>query len=130
MRKAIKIYKNGVWIYSWSYVCEMIRDVRSDTRNNFFTQTGARQHYLSEISSVTMSFGTASANSVESDLGCTSRIYFDNVMLSLHSVTLTSQKPFRYNNNVDCSETNGYNIPQDAINEVCVFSINILLKEA
>ena len=36
-------------------------------------------------------------NSVESDNGCTSRIYFDNaddnVMLTLYNVTLTSQKP-------------------------------------
>ena len=33
--------------------------------------------------------GTASANSVESDLGCTSRNYFDNVTLTSHNVTLT-----------------------------------------
>ena len=32
-------------------------------------------------------------NSVESDLGCTSRIYFDNVTLMLLNLTLTSQKP-------------------------------------
>ena len=35
---------------------------------------------------------TALANSVESDLGCTSMVYFDNV-------TLTSQKPCQYNKN-------------------------------
>ena len=35
--------------------------------------------------------GSASANSVESGLGCTSSIYFDNVTLTLHNVTLTSQ---------------------------------------
>ena len=29
-------------------------------------------------------------NSMEIDLGCTSRIYFNNVTLTLHSVTLTS----------------------------------------
>ena len=34
---------------------------------------------------------TTSANSVESDLGCTSRVYFDNV-------TLTSEKPCQHNN--------------------------------
>ena len=28
---------------------------------------------------------------VESDLGCTSRIYFDNVTLTSHNMTLTSQ---------------------------------------
>ena len=36
---------------------------------------------------------TASANSMESDLGCTLRVYFDNVMLMSHNLTLTSQKP-------------------------------------
>ena len=40
-------------------------------------------------------------NSVESDLGCTSRIYFDNVTLTLYSVTLTSQKPCKHNNKCD-----------------------------
>ena len=44
--------------------------------------------------------------SVESDLGCTLRIYFDNVMLTLHNVTLTSQKPCQHNNRCDCSKTN------------------------
>ena len=50
--------------------------------------------------------------SVESDLGCTSRLYFDNagdnmtlmlqnVTLTLHKVvTLMSQKPYQHNNNV------------------------------
>ena len=49
--------------------------------------------------------GTVSANSVESDLGCTSRVYFDNV-------TLTSQKPCQHNINCDCSETNGNDTQQ------------------
>ena len=44
-------------------------------------------------------------NSVESDLGCTLRIYFDNVTQMLHNVT---QKPCQHNNNCDCSKTNGY----------------------
>ena len=52
--------------------------------------------------------GTASANSVESDLGCTSRIFFDNVTLALHNVRLTSQKPCQNNNKWDCSKRNGY----------------------
>ena len=49
-------------------------------------------------------------NSVESHLGCTcrSRIYLDNVTLTLHKVTLTSQKPYHYNNKCDCSKTSGY----------------------
>ena len=55
--------------------------------------------------------GTASTNSVESDLGCTSRFYFDNVTLMSHNVTLTSQKPCQYNNKFDCSITEGINIP-------------------
>ena len=45
----------------------------------------------------TFPIGTASANSVESDHGCTARIYFDNaydnVMLRLYKVTLKSQNP-------------------------------------
>ena len=65
-----------------------------------------------------MAIGTASANSMESDLGCTSRVYFDNVTLTLHNMTRTSQKPCQYHNKFDCSKTNGYDIPQDAINEV------------
>ena len=48
---------------------------------------------------------TALVNSVESDLGRISRIYFDNGML-------TSQKPCQYNNKFEYSETNGYKILQ------------------
>ena len=59
--------------------------------------------------------GTALANSVESDQGCTSRVYFDNVTLRSHNLMLTSQKPCQYNKKFDCSETNGYNIPRDAV---------------
>ena len=47
----------------------------------------------------------ALANSMEPNLGCTMRVYFDNVMLM-------SQKPCQHNNKFDCCETNGYNIPQ------------------
>ena len=73
------------------------------------------------------------ANSVESDLGCASRVYFHNVALTSHNVTLASQKPYQYSNKCDCSEIKGNNIPQEAINEVYVFSMkyryrNILLK--
>ena len=61
-------------------------------------------------------------------------VYFHNVTLTSHYVTLMSQKPCQYNKKFDCRETNGYNIPQDAINEVYVFSIkyrysDILLKK-
>ena len=49
--------------------------------------------------------GTVPANSEESDLGVTSRVYFDNV-------TLTAQKSCQHNYKFDCSERNGYNIPQ------------------
>ena len=55
------------------------------------------------------SIRTAWSNSVESELGCSS--------------TLTSQKAYQHNNKLDYSETNGYNIPQDAINDIYIFSI-------
>ena len=38
---------------------------------------------------------------MKSELGCTLRTYFRNVML-------TSQKPCQHNNKCDCSKTNGY----------------------
>ena len=52
--------------------------------------------------------GTASATSVESDLGWTWRIYFDNVALMLHNVMLTSQKPCQHNKKCNCSKINSY----------------------
>ena len=58
--------------------------------------------------------GTASTNSMESDLGCTSRIYFDNVTLTLHNVTLTSQ-------NHDNTIPSVIVAKQTVINEVYVF---------
>ena len=58
-------------------------------------------------------------NFVESDQGCTSRIYFDNtgdnVTLTLYNVTLKSHEPCSHNNKCDCSKTNG------GLNEVYVF---------
>ena len=55
--------------------------------------------------------GTASANSVQSDLECTSEDLLDIVTLTLHNVTLTSQKPCQHKNKCNCSETsNGYTI--------------------
>ena len=67
----------------------------------------ARQNWLLYLNCILdfMSIGIVSANSVESDLRCTSRFYFD-------SVTLMSQKPCQHDNKCDCSETNGYNIPK------------------
>ena len=50
------------------------------------------------------SIGTVSVNSVESDLGCTSRIYFDNMMPMLHNVTLMAQEPCKHNNKCDYSK--------------------------
>ena len=38
-----------------------------------------------------------------------------------------SQKPCQYNKKFDCSEANGYNIPQDALNEVKFFFYKISL---
>ena len=65
--------------------------------------------------------GTASVNSVGSDLECTSRIYFDYVALTLHNVPLTSRKPCQYNNKCDCSKTNGHKNFNEVY--VVVFSI-------
>ena len=56
------------------------------------------------------------ANSVESDLGCTLRIYFDNVTLTLHNVMLMSQN---HANTI----TNVISAKQKVIKEVYVFSI-------
>ena len=50
----------------------------------------------------------ASANSMQSDLGCTSRIYLDNVTMTLHNVTLASQKPCHHNNKCECSKQTVY----------------------
>ena len=69
--------------------------------------------------------GTVSANSVELDLGCTSIIYFDNVTLTLHNVTLRSQKPCQHSK---CAAK------QTVINEVHVVvffqNSDILLKKS
>ena len=50
-------------------------------------------------------------------LKCHLQFAADNIFNILHNMMLTSQKPCQYNNKFDCSETNGYNIPQDAIND-------------
>ena len=70
--------------------------------------------------------GIALVNYVESDLGCTSRIYFDNMTLTLHNMTLTSWKPCQHNTSVIAAK-------QTVINEAYVFSIkyrysDVLLK--
>ena len=58
-----------------------------------------------------ITIGTAAANSVEFR-GIRPRMYIkellDNVMLTLHNVTLISQKQCQHNNKCDCSKTNGY----------------------
>ena len=54
-------------------------------------------------------------DSVEPGLGCTVRIYFDKVKLTLHNGTLRSQKPCKQKNKCDCSKTSW------VINEVYVF---------
>ena len=60
-----------------------------------------------DINSLTLpvvnAIGTDLVNSVESDLGCTSRIYFDNV-------TLTSQKLCQHKDKCDCIITNGHKL--------------------
>ena len=47
-------------------------------------------------------------NYVESDHGCTSRLYFDNVTLTLLNVTFSVTETYQHNNKCDCSKTNGY----------------------
>ena len=61
-----------------------------------------------------------SANSVESDLGCTSRIYFDNVTLTLYNMTLPSQNHAKTITSVIAAK-------QMVINEVMFFSNKISL---
>ena len=78
--------------------------------SNECTNLPARLH-----NALCKSIGTDLANPVELDLVCKSRVYFDNVTLASHNVTLTLQKPRQYSSKFDCSETNGYNIPQVAI---------------
>ena len=40
-----------------------------------------------KIIQVSDPIGTASASSLESDLGCTSRVYFDNMKLTSYTIT-------------------------------------------
>ena len=64
-----------------------------------------------------MPFGTTSANSVESDIGCRSRVYFDNV-------TSTSQKPCQHNNKLTAAKKKRLqHSTRCYINEAKVFSI-------
>ena len=65
-------------------------------------QSGERFVWQSELSQL------IPWNSIESDLGCTSRINFDSVTLKLYDVTLTSHKPCQPNNKCNCSKTNEY----------------------
>ena len=62
-------------------------------RDKLLNKFGEKLHFTVHEK---LTFMTASANSMESDLECTSIVYFDNV-------TLTSQKPYQHNNTFDCS---------------------------
>ena len=70
--------------------------------------------FLCRLGSQSKLIGQIPRNSMESDHGCTSRIYFDNagdiVTLMLYKVTLTSQKPCLHYNKCDCSKSNGLNV--------------------
>ena len=79
------------------------------------------QRYFFNLSTSNKATRTASANStksMESDHGCTSRIFFDNagdnVTLTLYNVTLTSQKHVNTLTNVIAAE-------QTIIIEDCFF---------
>ena len=77
-------------------------NVSSDARGlNFCLEPSSIYIHQSELSQ------PIPWNPVESDLRCTSRIYFDNMTLTSHNVMLTSQKPCQHNNKCDCSKTNG-----------------------
>ena len=67
-----------------------------------------------------MSFGTTSANSVEPDIGCRSRVYFDNVMQK-------SLKPCQNNNKLTVAKKKFPHSTRCYINEVKVFSVLYLL---
>ena len=104
---------------------QKICTIRFQFFDAFFASKGYPFRNIStfcKLSEVVNSIETASATSVESDLGCTSKFYFDTVTLTPHNMTLTSQKTCQYNykiiwkNKFDCNETNRYNIPRDAIN--------------
>ena len=68
------------------------------------------------------SIGIASINSVESDLGWRSMIYFDNVTLALHKVTLTSQNHVSIITSVIAAK-------QTVINEVYVFCNKVFFNK-
>ena len=59
---------------------------------------------------------------MKSALECKSRTNFDNQTLTLHNVTLTSQKPYQHN------ITSAIAAKQRVINEVYVVSKNMFLK--
>ena len=68
--------------------------VTSRRSREYFSHNG-----YSFVYNTLLSIGIALDNSVESDLRCRSRIYFDDE-------TLTSTKPYQHNNKCDCSKAN------------------------
>ena len=58
---------------------------------------------------------------MESDLGCTLMIYFDTISLTLHNVTLMSQKP--------CYKITSVAAKQTVLNVVYVFFNKISQKQ-
>ena len=80
----------------------MTRDTKWESVKN------TRKQESQEVCPSPTAIGTVSVNSVESDLGFTSRVYFDNVTLALQNATLTSQKPYQNSNKCNCSNTNAY----------------------
>ena len=72
-----------------------------------------------------LSIGTPSANSLESDLGSISRIYFDNVPLMLNNVMLTSQRQCQHNNKCDCSKTSSYKLSLYVFEKYIIFIYSV-----
>ena len=63
----------------------------------------------------------ANRNCIGEFRGIRPRMYIEGLLWSSDAETLASQKPRRYNEKFDCSETNDlYNIQQDPISEVYV----------
>ena len=68
-------------------------------------------------------------NFVESDLRCTSRIYFDYMILMLHSVMLTSQKPCQHKTKCDCSKITVINEFYVFFNKISLYFIEKYIKK-
>ena len=113
-----KVHISGIYHINCQWTVFQISDMhRIDTSNSLnCTHTQS----MDQIKMQSVLPRPIPQNSMESDHGCTSSIYFDNagdnVPLTLYNVTLTSQALCLHNNRCDSSKTN-------SLNEVNVSSI-------